>query len=85
MTKYGNFEDHIINEKDGNNAKNFFLFIITNELAEANRLKRFELSQKYPQRDIHGDEKYAKAELVDQVIFPIDMDREIHYRSDTTR
>ena len=61
------------------------LLDISNELAEANRLKRFELSQKYPQRDIHGDEKYAKAELVDQVIFPINMDKEIHYRSDTTR
>ena len=43
MTAYGTFEDHIINEEGGNTAKNFFLFAIANELAEANRLKRLEL------------------------------------------
>ncbi len=35
--------------------------------------------------ELDPNAKYAKAELVDQVIFPIDMDKEIHYRSDTTR
>tara|TARA_R110000822_G_scaffold61316_1_gene151794 strand:+ start:336 stop:548 length:213 start_codon:yes stop_codon:yes gene_type:complete len=43
--KYGIFENHIDEavEPDGNTAKNYFLFLIANELAESNRLKRLEL------------------------------------------
>ena len=45
MSKYGNFEDHIINEDGDNTANTFFLFAIANELAEANRLKRIEIAK----------------------------------------
>jgi hypothetical protein len=59
------YPEYTVEKYVNESSKLFFLEKISNELAEANRLKRWELKMKYPSEDKYGS-NYDEEDLEDK-------------------